>query len=443
MLVMPVTSDQARDSVAAEQPVQTASTGNTQAFDELMSFFSEKKGLAAETAPEPKTYTVQRGDNLWQICRNQLAAAGNKNPSRSEVNALVKQIAQASGLKDANVLNVGQKLTLTTPSRTSQETVPITVPDLRPVLPPPPPLVPASDDKPLVRTTAADSEKAAPAAAKADSAAGKHEAKAAPEVPDIKAAIASRIDPAFLRRREELLKDRLSAVAKDGAASSKPASTKTVDDVIRESASGVDVKSLMRRRISPEFLRGNSSLGQGGTAAPVVKTAATPSGTSDITMMIQSILEPGSFTLPGESKGTSPWSGLLEGGGKLSSGYGMRKDPFTGDPQFHFGVDIAADTGTKIYPYETGVVKYSGWLPGTGKVVIVQHEGGLETVYGHASATLVKRGQAVTKDTVIAEVGSTGRSTGPHLHFEARKNGRPIDPMPLLNGDSLHVAKTL
>lgn len=435
MQVTPVTSEQARETAATGQRVQTAS--NTQAFDELMEFFSEKRGLLAEPAPaalpEPKIYTVQRGDNLWQISRSQLAAAGNKNPSRSEVNALVKQIAQASGLKDANILSVGQKLDISALSKSRQETEPKSIPELRPVQPPVPPLRPADGEGPVVRTTETAPEKASDAQAKA---------AAAPEASAIKGAIASRIDPAFLRRREELLKERLSAVAKDGAASSKPAA-KTVDDAIRSTPSGIDVKDLMRRRISPEFLRGHAALGQGGTAAPVMKSAAAKNQTADITMMIQSILEPGSFTLPDETKGTTPWSGLLEGGGRLSSGYGMRKDPFTGDPQFHFGVDIAAVKGTKIYPYQSGVVKFSGWLPGTGKAVIVQHEGGLETVYGHASETLVKRGQAVTKDTVIAEVGSTGRSTGPHLHFEARKNGRPIDPMPLLNGDSLHVAKTL
>ncbi len=438
MQVTPVTSEQSRDTAAAGQPVQAASA--TKGFNELMAFFSEKKGLVESTPSETKSYTVQRGDNLWQICRTQLAAAGNKNPSRSEVNAMVKQVAQSSGLKDADILGVGQKLDLSPFTKSSAQTAPQPVLQLRPVEPPIPPLVPAESTAPIVRTTTtADPVKAEPPVVAPQAASTKAteatpataDTKTAAVVPDIKSAIASRLHPAFLRRREELLNSRTST-----APTAKSAETAATN--------GVDVQSLMKRRISPEFLRRNSALGQGGPAVPVVKSASSKSETADITMMIQSILEPGSVTLPDESKGVSPWSDLLGDKGRLSSGYGMRKDPFTGDPQFHFGVDIAAETGTKIYPYEPGTVKFSGWLPGTGQAVIVQHEGGLETVYGHASETLVKRGQLVTKETAIAEVGSTGRSTGPHLHFEARKNGRPIDPMPLLkNDDSLHVAKTL
>jgi murein DD-endopeptidase MepM/ murein hydrolase activator NlpD len=121
----------------------------------------------------------------------------------------------------------------------------------------------------------------------------------------------------------------------------------------------------------------------------------------------------------------------------------MRKDPFTGKPEFHDGIDIAAKAGTPIYPLQSGTVKYSGWKSGHGRVVIVSHGDGSETLYAHASKTLVKSGDEVAKETIIAEVGSTGKSTGPHLHFEMRRAGKSINPIPLIRDDSLHVAKAL
>jgi murein DD-endopeptidase MepM/ murein hydrolase activator NlpD len=162
----------------------------------------------------------------------------------------------------------------------------------------------------------------------------------------------------------------------------------------------------------------------------------------DITGLIQSILEPGSMNERAEYS-ESPWSRILGGPARLTSKFGMRKDPFSGLPQFHDGVDIAAKAGTEVFPSMPGRVKFSGWKPGYGKVVVVEHPNGLETVYGHTSKNLVKAGDTVTTETAIAEVGSTGRSTGPHLHFEVRRNDVAFDPMPLLTGESLHVAQAL
>jgi murein DD-endopeptidase MepM/ murein hydrolase activator NlpD len=98
----------------------------------------------------------------------------------------------------------------------------------------------------------------------------------------------------------------------------------------------------------------------------------------------------------------------------------------------HNGIDIAASTGTNIYAYQSGKVTFSGWKNGYGNVVIISHGSGLQTYYGHCSKLLVKTGQSVEKGQHIAEVGSTGRSTGPHLHFEVRKNGTPVNPAPYL-----------
>jgi murein DD-endopeptidase MepM/ murein hydrolase activator NlpD len=146
---------------------------------------------------------------------------------------------------------------------------------------------------------------------------------------------------------------------------------------------------------------------------------------------------------PPDSGTQNSWARLLGGATELTSKYGMRKDPIGGGLEFHEGIDLAASQGTKVYPFQAGTVEFTGWQPGLGRAVIVDHGGGFETVYGHTSESLVKRGQSVTSETVIAKVGSTGRSTGPHLHFEARRNGKAVDPLSLFSEPSLYIAKAL
>lgn len=98
----------------------------------------------------------------------------------------------------------------------------------------------------------------------------------------------------------------------------------------------------------------------------------------------------------------------------------------------HTGLDIAADMGTPIYACSKGYVKYAGQYFGYGKLVIINHENGIQTYYGHCSKICVSVGDTVTKDTIIGEVGSTGNSTGPHLHLEIRKNGVVQNPQKYL-----------
>ena len=114
---------------------------------------------------------------------------------------------------------------------------------------------------------------------------------------------------------------------------------------------------------------------------------------------------------------------------RISSGFGNRIHPILGYSRFHSGVDFAASHGTTIRAADSGRVIFSGWYGGYGQTVIVDHGGGLSTLYAHASRLFVKEGQSVRQGEAIAAVGSTGLSTGPHLHFEVRQNGNPVNPM--------------
>jgi murein DD-endopeptidase MepM/ murein hydrolase activator NlpD len=122
----------------------------------------------------------------------------------------------------------------------------------------------------------------------------------------------------------------------------------------------------------------------------------------------------------------------IAGNYRQSSTFGNRSDPFTGRRAFHSGLDFAAATGTTVFSAGEGVVSFVGDRSGYGKVVEVRHANGLLTRYAHLSSQLAREGQAVSTGTPIAKVGSTGRSTGPHLHFEVRRADEALDPKPFL-----------
>lgn len=117
----------------------------------------------------------------------------------------------------------------------------------------------------------------------------------------------------------------------------------------------------------------------------------------------------------------------------MTSGFGLRNHPLLGGRRAHQGVDLAAPTGSPITATSDGRVGAANWNGGYGLFVSLNHGGGVETRYGHMSRLNVVPGQQVRKGDVIGYVGSTGRSTGPHLHYEVRQNGRAVNPAPLLN----------
>jgi murein DD-endopeptidase MepM/ murein hydrolase activator NlpD len=115
--------------------------------------------------------------------------------------------------------------------------------------------------------------------------------------------------------------------------------------------------------------------------------------------------------------------------GRVTSHYGYRTDPFTGRYEFHEGVDIKAPWGTPVRATAEGKVVFAGWKPGYGKTVIIRHAFGYTTLYGHLSKIRVRRGRWVKSGDVIGYVGSSGRSTGPHVHYEVWRYSRKLNPL--------------
>jgi murein DD-endopeptidase MepM/ murein hydrolase activator NlpD len=114
--------------------------------------------------------------------------------------------------------------------------------------------------------------------------------------------------------------------------------------------------------------------------------------------------------------------------GQISSLFGHRNSPFTGELEFHQGLDIANELNTEIFATAFGRIAYVGETPGFGKLVLIDHGHGFSTLYAHLDRILIEQGQHVKRAQVIGHMGSTGRSTGPHLHYEVRLNGVPVNP---------------
>lgn len=114
--------------------------------------------------------------------------------------------------------------------------------------------------------------------------------------------------------------------------------------------------------------------------------------------------------------------------GRISSGYGYREHPKSGEEKFHSGLDISVPLGTEVKATADGIVSFAGWTPGGGNTVVVEHGHGFSTAYAHNRKMLVKVGQRVGRGDAIALSGSTGVSTGPHIHYEVWRDGRHVNP---------------
>jgi len=115
--------------------------------------------------------------------------------------------------------------------------------------------------------------------------------------------------------------------------------------------------------------------------------------------------------------------------GWLSSRFGYRKSPFTGKKEFHKGLDISARMGSPVVASADGTVSFSGWDRGYGRLVVINHGYGLKSKYAHLKKSLVKKGQYVKRGETIGLIGKSGRTTGPHLHYEVLLNGVPVNPL--------------
>lgn len=125
-------------------------------------------------------------------------------------------------------------------------------------------------------------------------------------------------------------------------------------------------------------------------------------------------------------------------GANMTSGFGMRTHPVLGGRRGHKGVDLAMPTGTPVYATADGVIGKAEWFSSYGLYIAIEHGGNIQTRYGHLSRLNVASGQKVRKGDLIGYVGSTGRSTGPHLHYEVRIAGTAVNPVPYMNGNAAY-----
>ncbi len=188
--------------------------------------------------------------------------------------------------------------------------------------------------------------------------------------------------------------------------------------------------AIRRVGLNPALLRASAREAQGG---PLIRLFTGADNSTDprfarlgASLERMAALEKGLARIPN----TLPAS--LE---YISSGFGYRSDPFTGGPAFHAGLDFRGPKGAPIYAAAAGTVSFVGVKQGYGRVVEISHGNGLMTRYAHMSRTGAQPGQKVDAGAAIGQIGSTGRSTGPHLHFEVRINDRPVNPRPFLEAN--------
>jgi murein DD-endopeptidase MepM/ murein hydrolase activator NlpD len=186
--------------------------------------------------------------------------------------------------------------------------------------------------------------------------------------------------------------------------------------------------SLRKMGIAPRQLKGRNVSAMGGPFEPIDTTASKGQADPQFRALFQSWkrldrLQQGTVSIPS----LKPVESMT-----FSSGFGVRSDPFRASAAMHAGVDMPGRMGANIYATADGIVARSEWSGGYGNLVEIDHGRGIQTRYGHLSASLVHAGQRVKRGDLIARMGSTGRSTGSHLHYEVRLDGHAVNPMPFL-----------
>ena len=360
--------------------------------------------LPGPQAAAPAGYTVQKGDTLAEIVRKSLQAQGKPADNVAVFDA-VQEVARQNKLPNANRLHIGQNLDLSALGDGAPQAAP---PASLPALD-----VSALPQLPPQRVQAEQKVESTPLPAPAKSASSEAEAGEAAEHDH------------------------------DCAAGGGGSVGKNLSLGPMASAFSAHRANLL----SPGPMGGPShALGRDLLAElqPEVRyPTRNNSGRPDLNTLIDSILsgkpmetvdETAAAVVP--ATGDAPWQRAVAAPTRLTSDFGPRRDPFSHKADFHDGLDLAAPNGSDIHPVLPGTVKFAGWKSGYGRVIIVDHGNGLESVYGHNSKNLVRPGDAVTENTVLGHVGSSGRATGPHLHLELRKNGAAIDPIEYFSPDA-------
>lgn len=216
----------------------------------------------------------------------------------------------------------------------------------------------------------------------------------------------------------------------------------SIEDMLSESRMALSAISGAAEQSTGEIVEGLNSVGirltldepdMMGTGGPFIPAEESPVSES-LADSANHVLEALSrFQQAREGLSAAPIHYPFATRYRLSSAFGARRDPFGGGSAFHSGLDIAAPRGTLVLAAGDGRVSFAGQRSGYGNVVEITHLGGTITRYAHLSAILVDVGKQISAGDVIAKVGSTGRSTGPHLHFEVRRNDSPQNPQPYLD----------
>ncbi|THD74679.1 M23 family peptidase [Thalassobius vesicularis] len=197
-------------------------------------------------------------------------------------------------------------------------------------------------------------------------------------------------------------------------------SVKPLDKMFR--AAGMNTNSIL-----DQVRRGYS--GQGGPLMPISFSTMGEEPSEDAIRANRLLQQMDQLNLYRIAAEAAPFANPVFKSFRFTSGYGYRRDPKTGGRRLHQGTDFAAPVGTPIYATADGVVSEAGWSSGYGRLIKIKHKFGIETRYAHLSKISVKKGQKVSRGQRIGDMGSSGRSTGSHLHYEVRVDGKSVNPM--------------
>lgn len=247
--------------------------------------------------------------------------------------------------------------------------------------------------------------------------------------------------------REARLESRVFALASDATADGDAPAMGGIVRKLQTSLDGVEKRQYLAlnaveekieqrtrrmRSVLEDLGLGGKSPSRAGTGGPFIP-AKPGAAASDFERQLHRIaIERAQMKRLQDTLIVVPYRRPMLGPLDLSSGFGYRTDPFLGRPALHSGLDFRGDTGDPVRATAAGTVETAGWSGGYGRMIEIDHGNGLSTRYGHLSAINVKVGQRVQPGQVIGEVGSTGRSTGPHLHYETRIDGNAVNPQKFL-----------